>query len=105
MDYTYALLIKLLPAAAAWPAWLLTLIITVVPALACFMFMSLGPLGYVYAERKVSAFMQDRVGPNRVGPWGLLQTLADTVKLLMKEAIFPKNVDWKLFIAGPVLVN
>ena len=59
----------------------------------------------VLAERKVSAFMQDRIGPNRVGPLGLLQTLADTIKLLFKEAIFPKKVDRKLFVIAPVLVN
>jgi NADH-quinone oxidoreductase subunit H len=69
------------------------------------MFMSLSPLIYVYAERKVSAFMQDRIGPNRVGPIGLLQTLADTIKLLFKEAIFPKKVDRKLFVIAPILVN
>ena len=69
------------------------------------MFMSLGPLIYVYAERKISAFMQDRIGPNRVGPIGLLQTLADTIKLLFKEAIFPKRVDKKLFVIAPILVN
>jgi NADH-quinone oxidoreductase subunit H len=80
-------------------------LIAALPALACFTFMSLGPLVYVYAERKVSAFMQDRVGPNRVGPVGLLQTTADTVKLLFKEAIFPKGVDRKLFVLAPVLVN
>jgi len=90
MDATYEYLVWLLPAAAEWPSWLVVAIITALPALACFMFMSLGPLIYVYAERKVSAFMQDRIGPNRVGPIGLLQTLADTIKLLFKEAIFPK---------------
>ena len=67
--------------------------------------MSLGPLVYVYAERKISAFMQDRIGPNRVGPIGLLQTIADTIKLLFKEAIFPKGVDRKLFVLAPLLVN
>jgi len=105
MDATYDYLVWLLPAAAQWPSWLVVLIITALPALACFMFMSLSPLIYVYAERKVSAFMQDRIGPNRVGPIGLLQTLADTIKLLFKEAIFPKKVDRKLFVLAPLLVN
>ena len=105
MDATYEYLAWLLPAAAAWPSWLVVAIITALPALACFTFMSLGPLIYVYAERKISAFMQDRIGPNRVGPIGLLQTLADTIKLLFKEAIFPKKVDRKLFVIAPVLVN
>ena len=90
MDATYDYLVWLLPGAAQWPSWLVVALIAALPALACFTFMALGPLVYVYAERKVSAFMQDRIGPNRVGPIGLLQTVADTVKLLFKEAIFPK---------------
>jgi NADH-quinone oxidoreductase subunit H len=105
MDATYEYLVWLFPGAAQWPSWVVVALISVVPALACFTFVSLATLIYVYAERKISGFMQDRIGPNRVGPWGLLQTIADTVKLLMKEAVFPKNVDRKLFILGPVLVN
>jgi NADH-quinone oxidoreductase subunit H len=105
MDATYEYLVWLVPAAAQWPSWLVVALIAALPALACFTFMALGPLIYVYAERKISAFMQDRIGPNRVGPVGLLQTLADTVKLLFKEAIFPKKVDRKLFVLAPILVN
>jgi len=105
MDATYDYLVWLFPAAAQWPSWLVTLVITALPALACFTFMSLGPLVYVYAERKVAGFMQDRLGPMRVGPYGLLQTVADTVKLLFKEAIFPRKVDRKLFVLAPILVN
>jgi NADH-quinone oxidoreductase subunit H len=105
MDATYDYLVRFFPGAAQWPAWVVVAIITALPALACFTFMALGPLIYVYAERKVSGFMQDRIGPNRVGPYGLLQTLADTIKLLFKEAIFPKKVDKKLFVLAPLLVN
>jgi len=105
MDVTYQYLVWLLPGAAHWPSWVVVTVITALPALACFTFVALATLVYVYAERKISGFMQDRIGPNRVGPWGLFQTIADTVKLLMKEAVFPRNVDWKLFIAGPILVN
>ncbi|RPH41157.1 MAG: NADH-quinone oxidoreductase subunit NuoH [Planctomycetota bacterium] len=105
MDATYDILHGFFPAIAGWPSWALVLVTAGLPMLACFMFMTLTPLVYVYAERKVSAFMQDRIGPNRVGPVGLLQTLADTVKLLFKEAIFPRGVDRKLFILAPILVN
>jgi len=105
MDATYDILHRFLPRVALWPSWLLVLLLAALPAVACFTFMSLGPLVYVYAERKISAFMQDRLGPNRVGPVGLLQTAADTLKLLFKEAIFPKGVDRKLFVIAPVLVN
>lgn len=54
-----------------------------------------------YAERKVAAFFQDRLGPNRAGPFGVLQPLADGVKMFMKEEIIPKNADKVLFILGP----
>jgi NADH-quinone oxidoreductase subunit H len=58
----------------------------------------------IYAERKVSAHMQSRLGPMRVGPKGLLQTLADGIKLLEKEDIIPKAADPVLFIAAPCFV-
>jgi NADH-quinone oxidoreductase subunit H len=57
----------------------------------------------VLAERKVSARMQDRIGPNRVGPWGLLQPLADAIKILLKEDISPSNVDIFLFTIAPTI--
>jgi NADH-quinone oxidoreductase subunit H len=56
-----------------------------------------------YAERKIAAFLQDRRGPNRAGPFGLLQPLADGVKLFMKEEIIPLTSSKLLFILGPML--
>jgi NADH-quinone oxidoreductase subunit H len=105
MDATYRILVSLVPDVAGWPAWAVAALCAALPALACFTFMALGPIGYVYAERKISAFMQDRLGPMRVGPYGVLQTIADTVKLLFKEAIFPRGVDRRLFVAAPLLVS
>jgi NADH-quinone oxidoreductase subunit H len=67
-------------------------------------FMALGPILYVYVETKIAGFMQDRIGPKRVGPHGILQTIADAVKLLFKEAIYPAGADKKLFILAPCLV-
>ncbi|UCZ55408.1 NADH-quinone oxidoreductase subunit NuoH [Bacillus shivajii] len=54
-------------------------------------------------ERKVIGYMQIRVGPNRHGPWGMFQTIADVMKLLLKEDIIPQAVDRKIFILAPVL--
>lgn len=54
-----------------------------------------------YAERKVAAFMQDRLGPNRAGPFGILQPLADGVKMFMKEEIIPQVSNKFLFVLGP----
>lgn len=56
-----------------------------------------------YAERKVAAFMQDRYGPNRAGPFGILQPLADGIKMFMKEEIIPEVSNKFLFILGPCI--
>lgn len=56
-----------------------------------------------YAERKVAAFLQDRLGPDRAGPFGILQPLADGVKMFMKEEIIPANASKWLFMVGPGL--
>lgn len=64
--------------------------------------MTLVPM-LVLAERRVSAFIQNRVGPNRVGPMGLLQPLADVLKLLFKEEITPARSDRVLYALGPLL--
>ena len=63
---------------------------------------ALGVAAYsTYGERKVAAFMQDRVGPDRAGPFGLLQPLADGVKMFMKEEITPDSSSKFLFVLGP----
>lgn len=58
----------------------------------------------VYLERKIAAFMQLRIGPNRVGFWGVLQAIADVLKLMMKELLMPKQADKFLYRFGPFLV-
>src|SRR5437763_11091145 len=57
----------------------------------------------VYAERRVSAFMQDRLGPNRVGPAGLFQPVADIFKLLLKEDFSPRHVNTLYYWLAPTL--
>ena len=58
----------------------------------------------IYAERRVSAFMQGRLGPNRVGPQGLLQPIADGIKFLMKEDIIPAGVDKPVYLLAPAML-
>jgi NADH-quinone oxidoreductase subunit H len=67
-------------------------------------FYALVGLILVYAERKVCAFIQCRLGPMRVGPWGIFQTIADFIKLLMKELLITRNADKFLFNVAPFIV-
>jgi len=72
--------------------------------IAVIIFASLGIALYMtYGERKVAAILQDRPGPNRAGPFGLLQPFADGLKLIMKEEIIPNNSNKALFVLGPAL--
>lgn len=57
----------------------------------------------VWAERKVLADMQSRIGPNRAGPWGILQTVADGLKLFFKEAVTPRKVELGMYLLAPFL--
>ena len=57
----------------------------------------------IWLERKVVAGMQARVGPDRAGPFGILQTLADAIKLLLKEQIMPLKADRAMYILAPIL--
>ena len=82
----------------AWPAvWvLLKIILIVAPLLLSVAYLT-------YAERKVIGYMQVRIGPNRVGPLGLLQPIADGLKLLLKEIIVPSGANKAIFIIAPML--
>ena len=65
---------------------------------------TLGVAAYsTYAERKVAAFMQDRIGPDRAGPFGLLQPVADGIKMFMKEDFIPSTANRKLYFLGPAI--
>jgi NADH-quinone oxidoreductase subunit H len=64
-----------------------------------------GAVAYcIYYERKIAAWTQDRPGPNRVGPWGLLQPIADGAKFLLKEDVVPNHVDKPLFVLAPAII-
>lgn len=64
----------------------------------------LGVVAYtVFFHRKIIGWIQGRIGPNQTGPWGLLQAIADVLKLLLKEDIIPKKADKALFILAPVI--
>ena len=79
------------------------LIFATIKILIVFNVMSAVLMYIVYMERKVLAFMQARLGPMRVGPWGVLQALADPIKLMLKEDIVPSGADRTLFLLAPVI--
>ncbi|MDE3247930.1 MAG: NADH-quinone oxidoreductase subunit NuoH [Bacteroidota bacterium] len=85
---------------AGW-AFFIELVLVGVAAIA--LFAALG-LVLVLMERRVAAWMQIRLGPNRVGPKGMLQSLADTIKLIMKEGLTPEGADKFLFNVAPYVV-
>jgi len=71
--------------------------------LGVFVMLLLASAAMVYAERKVAALIQQRHGPNRVGPLGLLQPFADVIKLMFKEELRPGGADTVLFLLAPVI--
>jgi NADH-quinone oxidoreductase subunit H len=80
------------------PWWLVLL-----KAVGIFVLLMLFTLFNIVYERKVVARMQHRVGPNRTGPWGTLQSLADGVKLILKETIRPKGIDTVVYVLAPII--
>ena len=82
------------------PWWL-----SLVKALFVFVFLMVNTLVVIWFERRVIGRMQQRPGPNRAGPFGLLQTLADGVKLALKEDLVPKNADKVVFLLAPVIAG
>ncbi|HWT83115.1 MAG TPA: complex I subunit 1 family protein, partial [Candidatus Methylomirabilis sp.] len=78
-----------------WVLWLLVGFFGIFPLIVAYM---------VWLERKVAARFQDRIGPNRVGPLGLLQPIADAIKLIIKEDLVPRGADRWVHLAAPVMV-
>jgi NADH-quinone oxidoreductase subunit H len=80
------------------------LFILLVKVVGVFAFLMVSVLFIIWLERRVVAFMQTRVGPNRVGPFGVLQSLADGIKLFFKEDVRPSNADRILYGLAPVVM-
>jgi NADH-quinone oxidoreductase subunit H len=78
------------------------LAIVVAKVLVAFVLLFIAVLLAVWFERKIVADMQNRHGPSRAGPWGILQTLADGLKLLFKEPVIPRKVEAGLYLAAPI---
>lgn len=80
------------------PWWLV-----LIKAVFCFAFLMITVLFSIVWERKVVAWMQLRIGPNRHGPWGLLQSLADGIKLMLKEDVIVKKADKVVYVLAPII--
>jgi NADH-quinone oxidoreductase subunit H len=78
-------------------------LIVLLKTLVAFGLLLIGVIFMIWFERKIIADLQNRVGPNKAGPWGLLQTLADGLKLIMKEDLIPDRADRRVFILAPFL--
>ena len=86
------------------PFWLVQILMALVGIGVIVTFIAVLVMTQVWAERKMIARIQDRVGPNRVGPFGLAQTVADVVKLLGKEDTIPGGADRLVFVLAPLVV-
>lgn len=86
------------------PSWLATTVECVLVGVVLLLLYTVLALFYILYERKICAYFQCRLGPNRVGPWGLLQSVADAIKMLIKELITLNHIDKFLFALAPYLV-
>jgi NADH-quinone oxidoreductase subunit H len=86
------------------PPWAIALINYAIVGLVLVMMPVVATLTLTWMERKVVGRIQNRIGPNRVGPWGIFQALADAVKMLIKEDIIPSGADKPIFNLAPILI-
>lgn len=86
------------------PEWAVAVAISALAVFTLLLFLVAVVMVLVYLERRVLARMQDRRGPNRVGKWGMLQPVADVMKLLLKEDLRPRTADPVVFFLAPLMV-
>ena len=86
------------------PAWVPYVLSGLIGIAAVLLWALLSQLAFIWIERRLLGRMQVRLGPNRVGPWGLLQPLADALKVLAKEMVTPRNADRLLYWLAPIAV-
>jgi NADH-quinone oxidoreductase subunit H len=86
------------------PGWLPYVASGLIGCVAIVLFLVPSQMVIVWAERRLIGRIQSRLGPNRTGPWGILQTIADTIKLLAKEAITTRHVDRWVFWLAPIFI-
>lgn len=85
------------------PGWVYNIIAGVIKALIFALYVAVNALFLVWLERKVSGRIQRRPGPNRLGPFGLIQTFADAIKLISKEDVVPRGVDRVVYALAPIV--
>ena len=109
MDYIRNFFVNLAHSWTAWistglPPWAVDLVNYVIVGVILVMMPVIATLTLTWMERKVIGRIQNRIGPNRVGPWGIFQAIADAVKMLIKEDIIPDNADKPVFNLAPILI-
>jgi NADH-quinone oxidoreductase subunit H len=109
MDFLRDFFVNLANAWTSWvnsflPAWLVTVVNYVIVGIMLVLMPVMATLSLTWMDRKVIARIQNRPGPNRVGPWGIFQGIADAVKLLIKEDIIPDRADKPVFNLAPILI-
>lgn len=109
MDYLRDFFVNLARSWTIWiggflPDWAVTVVNYLIVGVILIMMPVLATLAFTWMERKVIGRIQNRIGPNRVGPWGIFQAIADAVKMLIKEDIIPDNADKRVFNLAPILI-
>ena len=109
MDYIKDFFVNLARSWTSWisgglPSWAVDVVNYVIVGLILVMMPVIATLALTWMERKVIGRIQNRLGPNRVGPWGIFQAIADAVKMLIKEDIIPDRADKPIFNLAPILI-